>query len=163
MLALPHRSPLRAVATFLIFVFVGPPIGLLMAAATFEPGRITGLLNLATIDSSRATRLAMFNIMLSYMVGGIPATLVGLVAAVTQYRSRMQRAPLRVVLLASLVTALIFFVVFFSYPPFWQQPAFLITVLALVIGVHLAAGFVCWLIVNGLLRLSGSREAQATP
>ena len=105
----------------------------------------------------------MLYLSLAYVVGGVPAILVGLFAAVTQHRSRLQRAPLRAVLSASFVTALIFLAVLSIPPASWaHQPISLMTVLALVVVVvHLTAGIVCWLIANGLLRLSGPRNAQA--
>ena len=162
-LATPLRpSTLRALATFLVFVLVGPVVGLVTLTAVVAFDRSSRLVELAA-NPDNFIRLTMLYLSVSYLFGGIPAALVGLVAAVTQYRSRLQRAPLRAVLLASFVTALIFLAAFSIPPASWErEPTSLITELALVVlGLHLTAGIGCWLIANGLLRLSGSRNARA--
>jgi glucan phosphoethanolaminetransferase (alkaline phosphatase superfamily) len=162
-LATPLRpSALRALATFLVFVPVGPLVGLVTVTAVIALDRSSRLVQLAT-NPENFIRLTMLYLSLSYVFGGIPAALVGLVAAVTQYRSRLQRAPLRAVLLASFMAALIFLAAFSIPSASWErEPTSFITALALtVLGLHLTAGIVCWLIANGLLRLSGSRNARA--
>lgn len=161
----PYPSAWRAVATFLVFVLVGPFVGLVTVTVTvviFGPDKLSNLFQMATNNPGHLTHLAMLYLSLSYIFGGIPAILVGLVAAVTQDRSRLQRAPLWAVLLASLVMALIFFAVIFLQGASGQQPTFLVQALALVVVLHLAVGIGCWLIANGLLRLSGPHDTQTT-
>ncbi|HKS61199.1 MAG TPA: hypothetical protein VJT13_05855 [Xanthobacteraceae bacterium] len=154
-----HPSALRALVTFLVFVLVGPVVGLVTLTAVIALERSSRHFELAA-NPDNFIRLTMLYLSVSYLFGGISAALVGLVAAVTQYRSRLQRAPLRAVLLASFVVALIF-VVAFSFPyPFWDAPVPLAISLTLVV-LHLTAGIGCWLIANGLLRLFGSRNAPA--
>ena len=155
-LATPLRpSALRALATFLVFVLVGPVVGLVTLTAVVAFDRSSRLVELAA-NPHNFIRLTMLYLSVSYLFGGIPAALVGFVAAVTQYRSRLQRAPLRAVLLASFVAALILIAVL-SFPNLSVPLGIVLT----LVGLNLTAGIVCWLIANGLLRLSGSRNARA--
>ena len=157
----PRPSALRALATFLVFVVVGPLVGLVMVAAIVGLNKPSKLVQLAN-NPDNFFRLTMLYLLLSYWVGGIPALLVGFVTAVMQYCSPLQRVSLRVVLLASFVTALIFLAAFSIPPASWeQQPTSIITALALVVVVvHLTAGTVCWLIAGGLLQLFGPRDTR---
>ncbi|HEY7092880.1 MAG TPA: hypothetical protein VH393_06860 [Ktedonobacterales bacterium] len=137
---------LMAFVTFLIFAVAGPPLGFLVLL--FGGSLLSGSMrNLAIPDLHTLRALGVFSLF-AYLLGGLQAALVGLVAALTQYRHSSERIPLLPVVLASLITGVAYVGLMAM-----KSHKFAVVDAAAMLGVHVGAGLGGWLIASGLLCL----------
>jgi hypothetical protein len=136
----------KTALVFLIFLLVGPPVGILaLWAMAIALVYILGAAAAPELSGHLRT-LGLF-VVFSYAFGGVQALVVGFVAAVVQARSRVGLVPVRPVLVACLLAGLAypaFAIVTNQSLPHWDM---LLTFIAL----HVGSGWLCCLICNAVL------------
>jgi hypothetical protein len=159
------RRDARSALVVLVFLIAGPPLGafLLLTAPfvaglgqrwpTFEFARGLSTLGLASI--------------LAYVVGGLQAFFVGVVAGACQRRTRSQLVPLLPVLAAGLATGVLFlaFVTWKSMGPAASMIAASPSArtIATFLALHVGASAGCWLLANIMLWRHRARPLRAEP
>jgi hypothetical protein len=136
----------KTALVFLIFLAAGPPLGsLLLWASAIVVGY--GIRSLLAHDLSFHLRSIGILMVSSYAFGGLQALFVAVVAAIAQSMSRAGLVPLLPILLASLLAGAahaVFGLVKSELQPRWD-------VLSFFVGLHIAAGLLCWLVCNSVL------------
>lgn len=142
----------RAVFVFVLFLILAPPLGATFLIVGFLS--ILHALGQGGIDwpSVRMVPLAelsksmgLFGL-LSYMFGGVQAACVAMVVAVVQFKRPSDFVRFVPMLVATLVVAMAVNVIFIAR--MGMRPELLMLA---VLGAHLGAGIVCWLIANAVL------------
>jgi hypothetical protein len=125
---------------------LGPIIGVL---AAFVVGSIADLFSRVRFSQipwspwHMMVAVTLYVVPFAYLFGGLQATLVGVVAAWYQRRHPQGAVPLVPILVASVLSMPTMFVM--------TKVQRSLSSLAIVLGLHLAAGFVCWAIANTAL------------
>jgi hypothetical protein len=148
----PRGNRAQAMGVFFVFLLVGPPLVALIVLAIGLVDRPSFARVNSWGDAGSMLLLALFFCAVSYLVMGLQAATMGLVAAFMQYRSPKHRVPLMPVLGAAFVTGTLFLLIAGG-----TGGAFTKDSATDFVGLHLAAAIGCWLIANGLLRRSGAR------
>ena len=135
---------------FLIFVVGGPPLGLMVFLLETFVSAWTALAPNAvpsgTWQTPRPADIGML-LVVSYVFGGAPATLTGLVATLSFGLSDYTRVSLKAVLITAALADLPFLLLL-------RGPVPLGAAIGLMV-VHLGAAFGCWLMTAGLIRIAG--------
>jgi hypothetical protein len=135
----------KTALVFLIFLVVGPPIGLVLVSATTlllahgEPA--------ASYNLSAYLRTFGFFAIASYIAGGVQALFLAFVASIAQATSRTGLVPFRPVFFGALfvtVAYAVFMMIKNAAPPAWEG-------LSIFFILHVGSTILCWLVCNAVL------------
>jgi hypothetical protein len=135
----------KTVLVFLIFLGIGPPLGFLVMWATalaFGVGQPA-----ASYDASAYLKVFGFFAVASYIVGGVQALFLAVVASIAQAASRDGLVPFRAVFFAALfVTAAYgaFMLIKNAGALAWEG-------LSIFFVLHVGSTILCWLLCNAVL------------
>jgi hypothetical protein len=145
----------KAVAVFLIFAIVGPPIAALIAIGIipfFEPGWSIVAENVEDSINGIGRLLSA-----AYFLGSLQLGVTGFAAALWLFFARRPRVSVILVLLTSFATAVV--AVFVLANPM-AMPAPDPGIVAAFLVLHVGAAIGCWLVANALLRTWEWRHAR---
>ena len=135
----------KTVLVFLIFLAVGPPLGVLVmwgTALIFGQGQPA-----ASYGLSAYLRTFGFFAIASYIVGGVQALFLAFVASIAQAASRTGLVPFRPVFFGALFITVAyagFMMVKRAGPPAWEG-------VSIFLVLHVGSTILCWLVCNAVL------------
>jgi hypothetical protein len=145
---------MRALTALAVYAVAGPLVGALIVFAAamivmfYGPEGMPSFRDSSLEEFGRGVTLLAG---LAYLVGGLQALFVAIVAAATQALHWPGRAAFLAVMIAGFMTGIGFvsWMVSNSNTPFLSIQSFIF------LGVHIGAAVGCWLITQGILRLFG--------
>jgi len=140
---------MRALTAFLVFAVAGPPIGALIVLSAAVIAMSYGPEGLGPFKLDEFGKVVALGAAIAYVLGGLQALFVAVVAAVAQALRWPGWGSFLAVVIAGLATGIGFvsWMVAGSNTPFLSIQSFIF------LGVHVGAAIGCWLIAEGILRL----------
>jgi hypothetical protein len=157
-----QRARAAPIAVFLVFAVLGPPLGGLIVILALTVSSVFGGRTATGNEWRYVPAFVAFVLMYSYLLGGLQAAGVGLVAAIAQRAAGHGTVPLVPVLLASIVAGLATIGVFVLWGV-KPDALFVAFMLAIPVGAAVGCRRICnWFAVR-LARLDAPARDGASP
>jgi hypothetical protein len=151
-----QRARVGPIGVFIVFALLGPPLGGLIVVLALTVSSVFGSRGMTANELRYLPAFVAFVLAYSYVLGGVQAAAVGVVAAMAQRSSARGTVPLLPVLIASVVAGLAsigFFVIWGVKPE--------VSFLAVMLVISVGAGLLCRLICNRIVRKLAGPDAPA--